>query len=167
MEVSGMLAAITANNGPVWGIIGTLLGSLMANSNSRKMAYDKQRHEDWTRFHDKKVTLYGEFCALAVDLTQVLYAVCRTRKSTQDDLIKALTRQNDICKNFTTLVSSITLLGGKKVNTGVGDVYKAYNELSDAMENGNLNLQDAKEKDFHKALADAREAMREELGLMP
>ena len=66
MDWNAVVTNITTSSGPVWGIIGTLLGALVANANNRRIAQDARAHENRTRFHDQRLAVYSEVLASLV-----------------------------------------------------------------------------------------------------
>jgi hypothetical protein len=165
-----LLTDIAAHGSAMWGILGTLLGAMVASSSARKMAADRLRHEDRTRFHDKKLVLYTDFIETAYRLYTAIQTCPYGRRPagvTASYITQEAAREAEEGK-FQTILNSVLLLGGFKAREFASDLSSAFHTLRTELE-GRDNVGDIDQAftDCYTKIGETRDVMREELEPSP
>jgi hypothetical protein len=150
------------NPGPVWGVIGTLLGAMIGMFGSWWTAGISRRHTDRTRFHDKKLVLYSDLIAAATDLNRAESVLYYSKRGEEKESQRR--KRNAALDRFQTLSSTVSLIGGSEVVAATKSVSDAFFKVSEVgSTSSDIGKFENADLDFYNSIEGLQKMMRKEL----
>lgn len=142
---------------------GTLAGVWITQTYQLKLARERMRNENRTRWHTEKRALYLRFYEAAHEALLVTQLNPIDKTMPLEDRGKSTQERVVAVNALLGLKKSISFVGEEGVRNAMEKVFSAFGEATRALSHGTAELQDEKCDAFYEELERAKVAMREEL----